>query len=198
VSAFVLATGAAYVFRGPILIAIGKWFVVDEPAVAGDFIYLLNGDEHTRPFHAAQLYAQGLAPRIVVAREEPRRAEAMGLAPNGTAVSVEVMRRLGVPDSAITVIPVPGGVTSTHDEGEVLLAYLKEHPAKRVLVVTSMFHTRRAQWTFGRVLGDFPVDVRMVAAPDERFDETNWWQHEQGLLRYNEEIVKFVHTVLLR
>ncbi len=194
----VVLLAVAYLLRGPLLIGVGKWFVVADRPAPADFIYVLNGDEHTRPFHAARLYRQGHARRIVIPREERRPAEALGLAPNGTDISVKVLRLQGVPDSAIAVLPFAGGVTSTQDEGEALRAYLAAHPARRVLVVTSMFHTRRARWTLRRVLGDSPVEVRMMAAPDERFDETNWWQHEQGLLRYNEEMVKFLHTLLLR
>lgn len=188
----------SYAFRGPILIETGRWFVVDDPPVPGDFIYLLGGDVHTRPFYAAHLYSRGLAPKIVIPKEESRPAEAIGLMPNGTDVSVRILRRLGVPDSSIIVLSVPGGVGSTQDEAEVLRAYVSRHPASQVLVVTSMFHTRRARWTIRRVLGESRVSIWMMAAPDERFDHTNWWQHEDGLLRYNEEVVKFIHSVLLR
>jgi uncharacterized SAM-binding protein YcdF (DUF218 family) len=91
---------------------------------------------------------------------------------------------------------MPGGVTSTQDEGRVLRDYLREQPAQRVIVVTSAFHTRRARWTLRRELRGVEADLRMAAAEDDRFDASNWWTREAGFLAYVSEMLKFVHTLL--
>jgi hypothetical protein len=36
----------------------------------------------------------------------------------------------------------------------------------------------------------------MAAAPDPRFDASNWWQSEEGFVAYLTEALKFVHTLL--
>jgi uncharacterized SAM-binding protein YcdF (DUF218 family) len=186
-----------FLLHGPILRGVGNWFVVDDPPARGDFIYVLNGDPNIRPFHAASLYHEGYARRVVIPRAELRPAEAMGLLPSDTDVSIEVLRRKGVPDPAIEVLPVSGGVTSTRDEARVLRAYLRGEPATRVLVVTSSYHTRRARWTIERELGDAQVEIRMMAAPDERFGPADWWTNETGFLSYINEMIKWTHTLLV-
>ena len=50
------------------LSGLAGWLDVDTPPTHADAIFLLNGEENTRPLHAAHLYQQGRAPRIVIAR----------------------------------------------------------------------------------------------------------------------------------
>lgn len=182
--------------REPLLRGFARTLTVDDAAGPADFVYLLGGDVNTRPFHAARLVRRGIAPRVVIPRPEDRSAVERRFYPNDAEVAVRILRAEGVPDSAIQVLRIPGGVTSTQDEGRLLRRYLQAHPARRVVVVTSAWHTRRARWTLRRELGGVPVDLRMAAAPDDRFDESNWWRREAGFLAYVTELLKFAHTLL--
>ena len=65
-----------------------------------------------------------------------------------------------------------------------------------MVAVTSAWHTRRARWTLRRELDGVRVDLRMAAAPDDRFDDSNWWTREAGFLAYVTEMLKFMHTLL--
>lgn len=185
-----------YAFHRPLLRGFANALTVDDAVAPADFLYLLGGDINTRPFHAAELFRRGYAPHVVVPRTEDRAASERGFYPNDADVAVRILRREGVLDSAITMLRIPGGVTSTQDEGRVLRDYLREHPARRVIVVTSAYHTRRARWTLRRELDGLNVDLRMSAAPDDRFDASNWWTSEAGFLAYVTEMLKFVHTLL--
>jgi hypothetical protein len=57
----------AFVFRSQILTGIANYLIIEDKLQPADAIVLLNGDFDTRPFWAAELYMQGLAPVIVVA-----------------------------------------------------------------------------------------------------------------------------------
>jgi uncharacterized SAM-binding protein YcdF (DUF218 family) len=118
----------------------------------------------------------------------------MGHEANPSDVNVQILQGLGVPDSAITAIPFAGGVTSTQDEGRALKAYLEQHPARRIIVVTTVHHTRRARWTLQRELAGIKVDLQMAPAPDERFNASNWWQSEEGFVNYVNEYLRLLHT----
>ncbi len=72
----------------------------------------------------------------------------------------------GVPRERIIELDHPDGVRSTADEAAALAAFARRTPISRVLVVTSAYHTRRAQWTLERGLEGLGVDIRMVAVPD--------------------------------
>lgn len=191
----VLAVGLAVLWR-PILVGLGGLLTIEDAPVHADYLYVLTGDVNRRPFHAAKLYHAGMAPRVLIADGWDSPAKGMGQEAEPTDVNVLIMRGLGVPDSAITVIPFPGGVTSTRDEGRALRAHLEQNPAERVIVVTTAHHTRRARWTLRRELRGLPVELRMAAAPQERFDASNWWQNEEGFVDYINEYLRLLHTWL--
>ena len=183
----------AFAFRSRILTGFADYLIVSDRLQPGDVIFLLNGDYNTRPFRASELYQQGFAPLILIARMETSGAEALGLVPNSTDISVAVMEKQGVPPAKILVLPFPGGVTSTFDEAAVLQRYIQVHPIHRVILVTSAFHTRRARWIFARTLAGLPVTLEMAPVRYATFDQTNWWKNEDGLITLNNEYIKLVY-----
>jgi len=183
----------AYAFRTPILTGVADYLVVSDRLQPADVIFLLNGDYNTRPFYASDLYKQGLAPAIVIARSENLPAAELGLVPNDTDIAVGVMEKLGVPADKIIVLPVSGGVTSTFDEAIVLRRYIETNNIHTVILVTSAFHTRRAKWIFYRELSGLPLTLDMAAAPHYGFNAANWWRNENGLITLNNEYVKLVY-----
>jgi uncharacterized SAM-binding protein YcdF (DUF218 family) len=185
-----------YVFHSQILTGVADYLIVDDAPRPADVIFLLNSDYNTRPFQAAELYSQGLALLVLIARSEDTPAVKMGLIPNDTDVSVGVMEKLGVPPGKIVVLAHPGGVTSTFDEAAVLHQYVQTHPIHTVLLVTSAFHTRRARWIFDRELAGTPVTLEMVAVPYAGFDQTDWWKNETGLITLNNEYIKLAYYLI--
>jgi uncharacterized SAM-binding protein YcdF (DUF218 family) len=183
----------AFAFRSQILTGIADYLIVSDRLQPADAIVLLNSDVNTRPFRASALYQQGLAPVIVIARSESTPTVDLGLVPNDTDISVGVMEKQGVPADKIIVLPFPGGVTSTFDEAAAVRQYIVAHKAYRIILVTSAFHTRRARWTFEKVLAGLPVTLEMVAVPYAGFDQTNWWKNETGLITLNNEYIKWFY-----
>ncbi|MBN2386345.1 MAG: YdcF family protein [Anaerolineales bacterium] len=185
-----------YAFRIPILTGLGSNLIVDDALHPADIIFLLNGDYNTRPFQAAELYHQGLAPRIVIAQSELQPAESLALAPNETAVALDVLQARGVPPEAIHLLTVEGGVTSTFDEASLLRQYVVAHGVDHIIVVTSAFHTRRAHWIIAKELDGLAVTIEMAAVPARGFDETDWWQSEGGLITLNNEYLKLIYYLI--
>jgi uncharacterized SAM-binding protein YcdF (DUF218 family) len=183
-----------YLFRRPILTRVGAFLVVSDPPAAADLIYVLGGGLDTRPLKAAQLYRSGYARRIVVPASETGTAERLGIRPNNALESARLLQRLGVPDSAIVLLRQPGGSTSTLDDARILAVYLKRHQFRRVIAVTSEFHTRRSRWALRKILGDLPVELRMAAADDPRYDVDDWWTREAGMIDCITEYIKFIHN----
>jgi uncharacterized SAM-binding protein YcdF (DUF218 family) len=190
----VLLTAAVvglWLFRAPLLTALGRSLIVDDGAATADVIFVLNGGPETRPFHAAERYAAGAAPRVLIVQAKPQPAARMGLMPDETSVNVAIMEKRGVPRDAITVLPYGGeGAASTFDEAVALRAYVEAQPVERVLLVTSAFHTRRARWIMRRLLKGTDVTLSVTAAPHWSFNAANWWQREDGLLYFVTEVVK--------
>jgi uncharacterized SAM-binding protein YcdF (DUF218 family) len=189
-----LLTGLlVYPFRFQILTGLADFLTVDDQLQPADVIFVLNGDVYTRPFHTAELFKQGLAPQIAIAKEEDLPDVELGISPNGTDVAVSIMKELGVLDENIIVLHINGGVTSTRDEAKTLRDYVDENHIKRVILVTSAFHTRRAKWISEKELTGSGVTLQVAAAPHWKFDETNWWTREKGLITFFEEYLKLFY-----
>ncbi len=168
------ALSVVYLLRQPLLRAAGEFWVVDEPLQLADAILLLGDDNYPadRASRAAELYRGGWAPRIVASGRQLRRYA--GLA--------ELMQRdlveRGVPAEAVIRFPHSAG--NTREEAEALRQLVAKRGWRRVLVVTSNFHTRRARYIFRRV---FPstVSVRVAAARDSLYDPDHWWESRHGV-----------------
>jgi uncharacterized SAM-binding protein YcdF (DUF218 family) len=182
-----------FAFRARILTGIADYLIVDDRLQPADVIFLLNGDADTRPFRAVELYEQGLAPVVAIARAENTPVVDLGLVPNDTDISLGVMKKLGIPADKILVLPVPGGVTSTFDEASALRQYVETNQVHKIILVTSAFHTRRSKWIFERALAGLSFTLEMAAVPYARFDQTNWWKNEAGLITLNNEYIKLVY-----
>jgi uncharacterized SAM-binding protein YcdF (DUF218 family) len=183
-----------FIFRTQLLTGLASFLIVnDDIQQPADIIYMLNGEVNTRPFHAANLFQAGLAPRIVISRAEDGPAAEIDVFPNDTDAAVEILQTLEVPSDKISVLLIEGGVTSTRDEAVVLRHYIEEHGVERVILVTSAFHTRRTRWIFDKVLADSDAIIEISAAPQWKFDETNWWREERGLIMFTNEYLKLVY-----
>lgn len=167
----------------PLLIGYARLFRVNDPAPSGALVVLL-GQWTVRPLRAAELYRQGLAPVVLHGTTKPVPYADLC----ESALTHEVLLRAGVPAEAIRVLP--GEIESTQEEALRVRDYLRAHPARRITVITHAFHTARARWIFRKVLRDTGVDVRMAAAPDPRFDESNWYRTGIGRSCYLSEAVK--------
>jgi len=189
----ILAGLLVYIFRFQILTGLATVLIVDDELQPADIIFVLSGDVDSRPFYAADLFKQGLAPQIMMFQAADSPAVELGLFPNRTDVAIEILKELGVPAENIKQLAFGGGATSTRDEARFLGRYVEEHNVTRVILVTNAFHTRRAKWIFDKELSGSGVTVEIAAAPHWNFDETNWWQQEYGLLAFVDEYSKLFY-----
>jgi hypothetical protein len=174
-----------YSLRRPLLHLAGWFWVVDEPLERADAILVLGDDNYTgdRAAHAAELYREGLAPRVVASGRMLRPN--MGLA----EMITRDLEAHGVPSGA--VVPFSSHAANTREEAEALKDLVIHRGWKKVLVVTSNYHTRRARFIFGRI---FPagVTVRVSAAQDSEFDPGGWWETRIGLKLFLNELLGYV------
>ncbi len=173
----VAVLAALYLLREPLLRAAGEFWVVEDQPEKADAIILLGDDNYPadRATRVAELYHAGWAPRVI----------ASGRFLRPYASLAELMQHdltdRGVPAGAIYRLPSFAG--NTREEAVVLRRLAERQHWRRVLVVTSNFHTRRARHIFVRVFRN-SADVRMIAARDADYDPTNWWHSRIGLKRF--------------
>ena len=181
---FLAFLALVYVVRHPLLRLAGQFWVLDEPAEHADVIVVLGDDNYVgdRAVRAADLYHAGLAPQVV--------ASGRLLRPY-VAVSEMIERDLeshGVP--ATSIVKVSHRAANTREEAEALAGLVANRGWKRILVVTSNYHARRARFIFGRVFRS-GLTVRVSAARDSEFDPSHWWESRLGRKLFFKEILGF-------
>jgi len=162
--------------------------IVNERPQKADAIVVLGGGSGDREITGARLYAEGYAP-LVMTSGEPIGLPGLGRV-TFARLSANELEQRGVPATVITELPAS---TSTCDDARLALAALPPG-AKRVLVVTDPFHTRRAQWLFNRAAGG--VEVVIIAANPSWFNAARWWTEERGIIVVGQEYVKFGMTMV--
>jgi uncharacterized SAM-binding protein YcdF (DUF218 family) len=187
----VLLLALCFVFRSPLLTGLARAWSVHEPVAQADAILVLGGGLENRPFAAAQLYRAGIAPQILYLNVQAGPVEELGLALSEAEQTRRILLKQGVPETALT--PIGNGVTSTYDEALALREWLGSNTAKRIIIPTDVFHTRRVRWVFHKHGGAADVKLHVVAIDPVRFNATNWWRREEGLIAFQNEVLKSIY-----
>jgi uncharacterized SAM-binding protein YcdF (DUF218 family) len=171
--------------------AVAAAWIVNDPLEKADAIVVLGGGLETRPFAAARLYRDGYAPRILVARPKASPTDELGLTTREMEVTRQVLLRAGVPDGALT--DIGNDVQSTYEESLAVRDWLKTNRATRLIIRTDVFHTRRVRWLFRKQLKGTGVALTVEAIPVREYTVADWWRHEQGLVAFQNEVLKSVY-----
>ena len=177
--------GTFYVLRKPILTGVGNFLIVSEPLQKADAIAVLGGGSVIRAPAAADLYFQGLAPRILITREDYRfRSEE--LARYGIhlledhEIALEVLKYIKVPQNCAFVLD--GYNESTVAEARRYLEYLQSHRWNRLIVVTSNIHTRRSRLIFRRIFRGSNITISIHPGPPSfEFNPDGWWTRRENI-----------------
>ncbi len=173
-----VASALLFTLREPILSEVGNFLVVSDSLDKADVIEVLSA-QTVRYQKAAELFSQGWAPRIVITKGVyPHRVEQLKLYGISELESYEkaaaILRFLKIPESEIEIID--GYNKSTADEARKLRRYMLDQGLKRLIVVTSNFHTRRSRLLFRMVFKGTGITILVQAAPpDYEFDPEKWW-----------------------
>ena len=158
-------------------------FLVDTPGngQADAAVVLSTGaDYYPRLMEAAALYRAGRVALVVVngnrKTDALRELEAIGYersAPWDTE-TVRMLQVLGVPGERVLSISAEDAF-DTISEARTIAPALWERGLRRLLIVTSPFHTRRATHIWRHRL---PQDFHIASAPARRdpFDPAGWWR----------------------
>jgi uncharacterized SAM-binding protein YcdF (DUF218 family) len=178
-----VASALAILFAAFALPRLGSWLVVQDSLQKADAIVVLGGTRYERPLEAVDLYQEGWASRIFLMRQIADDGE-LELMKRGVGYSsevneqIDVMSRVGVPASAITVLDE---ANSTANEADHVAQLVATSRLSRVIIVTSKLHTRRARLVMRRRLAGTGTTIIVRASRYDRADVDRWWQHRSSL-----------------
>jgi uncharacterized SAM-binding protein YcdF (DUF218 family) len=168
----------------PVAPRLGPWLVAEDPLVKADVIYVLGGSRMERPLEGADLYKAGWAPRILLSRQQRDGGEielsARGIAfPTEADLQRSILGSLGVPLDAIDMLEEEQ--VSTSAEGRALVERAVERHWKRIIVVTSKMHTRRARLALRRQLSPRGIELVVRGSRYDSMDPDHWWRDREDL-----------------
>lgn len=170
----------------PLLSALGRALIVDEPSAPADAILVLGGGGGSRHDKAIELYRSGLAPTIISSGD---KVELPGFDKTYAEYGVDYMVVRGIPRE---VIQVQNGVTSTREEALAVLESSKQQGYRTLIVVTDNYHTGRARLTFRQVFHRTGIRLIFIAATPDWVDWKRWWMEERSLLAILQEYIKLI------
>ncbi len=177
---------AVYYQRTALLTAAGDYLVQTDPLGPAEVIVVLAGDgTGARIMTAVELVRRGLAPTILV--DGPPGV--YGHYESELAIKYAVGK--GAPREILEAFPM--NVASTIEEAEAVCAEMRRRGVRKVIIVTSNFHTRRAGLIFREAAaGD--IEFMIAAAPAPYFEPDRWWKTRPGKKIFLLESLKTVNS----
>jgi uncharacterized SAM-binding protein YcdF (DUF218 family) len=159
--------------------ALAENLVVEKKLPRADAILILGGSsvyrERTRK--AAELYRNGSAPKIFLTDDGERGGWSKVEQRNPPFVELAQKEFIaqGVAPENIEIVKPRG--SGTIYEAQEFQNTIREQNIKTVLLVTSAYHTRRALWTFEKILADDKTEVGIESPPtgEQTPPPFVWW-----------------------
>jgi uncharacterized SAM-binding protein YcdF (DUF218 family) len=174
---------------------VGHFLTKEDPLQKADAIAVLAGTSMDRPLEAADLFKEGYAPWIVLTHQVPE-ASFEALAARGVNVpdeaieQREILVKLGVPANAI-VLPLRVH-DNTAQEAQTFRELAVKNRWRRIIVVTSKYHLRRAGFAIRREMRGTGVVVEMHGTRYEDADPNRWWATRRNLRWVLDEGAKLI------
>lgn len=187
----VILTLLLYFFRWPICKAFGEFLIYENELKKSEVLFVLSGGGFDRGNEAVKLYEAGWAPKIVCTGENiPTIFYAVDLEYYESEVTYKNITRQGVPEDNVELV-IKG--TSTIEEAGIIREYCLKNNFKRIIIVSSKFHTRRIKRVVLPKFEGTGIEVILHGAPSSSYDELAWWGNEYGLIALNNEYIKLVY-----
>jgi uncharacterized SAM-binding protein YcdF (DUF218 family) len=185
---FLLFGFLLYLVRRPILRFTAEAWIIEDPLDKADVLIVLGDDNFyaDRATRGVQLFREGKAPVIVASGRRLRPSA--GIA---ELIEHDLVER-GVPKDKI--VRFTHDADSTLEEAEALAKLVKERKWRKVIVVTSNYHTRRARYIFRRVFPQGLV-VSVASTRDGDFDPEHWWEKRKSIKELTREFAGMVVTL---
>ena len=174
-----------YFARYPLMRFAAESWVLDEPAQPSDALIVLGDDNYAadRAFHAADLYRSGVAHTVVASGRLLRQNVSIA------DVMEHDLESFGVPTSSI--VKLSSRAQNTKEEAAEVTKLVEARDWKRIFIVTSNYHARRARFIYSRTL-PAGITFRVSGARDSEFDPTRWWETRQGQKLFFSELAGYV------
>jgi uncharacterized SAM-binding protein YcdF (DUF218 family) len=171
--------------------AYARWLICTDPPGRADVAIVLGGGEGERLGAAIRIWREGRVRALLIV--DPGIPFLPVYSGEDSLTMGEVKRRIairrGVSEEQVMILKGP---MSTYDEAVASRPLLEARGARRAIIVTSPFHSRRAGATFRRVFRGSPVEISVEAMPLSISQDRPecWWTREHDQMAVFTETVK--------
>lgn len=170
-----------------LFVGLGFYLSPQKQPVKSDVIVVVSGGQTTsRAEKGIELYKQGYAPKIVFS------GAALDDGPSNAYAMRDQALTDGIPASDISIDEKS---QNTFENAENSKRIIDEYDAKKIILVTSPYHQRRANQTFEAVLGK-DYTVTGISAYDNRWSKSGWWHQGFPLFISISEMWKLLYINL--
>ena len=142
-------------------------------AGADVIVAISGGDTDARAREAVSLYQQGWAPKIIFSGAALDKQGASNAA---------AMKNLAVGSRVPSAdILLDEKSVNTADNASQVRAIVQQYEFKRIILVTSPYHQRRASIEFNKRLGDIATIINHPTTSDRFWSDKTWWTTPWGL-----------------
>ena len=150
-----------------------RFLTVDSGPATADVIILLGGGSHERYERAAELFKERAASRVIVSGY------------GDCEINRYLLIKAGVPAKAIQV---ENKSRTTRENARFTIGLLREQKVKRVILVTSWYHSRRALACFRH----YAPEIRFYSRPSYFAFARAEWSHNRIGNRFRLEYLKLL------
>jgi len=171
--------------------------IVKSDLASADAIVVMSGSSTylERADWAARLYREGRAPIIILTNDSlisgwDRKEERN---PYFYELAARELQKRGVPESKIQV--VSDIALGTYEESLGVRDYATAHQLKRLVVVTSAYHTRRTLWSLRHACEGSGIEIGIDSPPPgwQTPAPSRWWWRRWGWKVVAGEYVKLIY-----
>lgn len=179
---------AIWANRESVLRTVPDLWSVSDPVGPADAVAVLGGGLETRPLAAADYYQRGLVKKILLSNVGLRPEDAPY---SETAANRDVLVSLGVPEAAIELFGAD--LSSTYEEAVALRSWALQSHARRLIVPTEYFSSRRVRWILVHELTGTGTEVLVPALNYPKYSRSQWWKNEHAVNELKTELLKYIY-----
>jgi uncharacterized SAM-binding protein YcdF (DUF218 family) len=159
--------GLLAVLASTVFFGLGFFLSPQDKLEQADAIVVVSGGQTTtRAEYGIKLFKQGYAPLILFS------GGALDDGPSNAVAMRQQALEAGLSDDSILL---EEDAQNTYENAVNSKRLLEQAGAKKIILVTSPYHQRRAAQTFKKILGEEYI-VLSASAVDSRWSKSNWWK----------------------
>lgn len=186
----VLIFGLLYLLKNPILRGFGNYLVVEDTSQSVDASFILSGSVMERSKEAMKTYQIESPLFICMGSTVSADLEAYGEIRTDAELCRDALLRQGADSADIRILK--RGM-STFEESEEILGYSVVEGFKRIMIISSKFHTRRIDKVFRKKFRKKGIEVIIRGAEPLDYAIDTWWQEESGMIFVTNEYLKLLY-----